>query len=343
MLKEVQATPTKTDTMETSAQTMSPKREAVDAGVQTEAALFTERSKVGSSVATSNQLKAEPSPWQHHQAKSPARADLARVKGGHRTSASYDYSNRSLHQPQDTSLESEMRVAGVEVADPYDSSEGVGFSDSNLDEVPGSTHSLESFKSDKLKDEALLKTKNAVSAVPVASLAVNQQPSSVAVERSTAEGVASVNLDLQEEEDSSSDECMSSSSESDLSPHKHEGACTCILFILSTSLFIPYVLFSVDSAMIDGQKVGVASSEPGVFIVKYSYDPSVMSPNPNHDQELTLVAGDYIYVFGEMDGDGFYRAQLTTGEEGLVPSNFIEMVEDDGGMTHSDQPGERDV
>ena len=342
MLKEVQATPTKTDTMETSAQTMPLKREAVDAGVQTEAALFTERSKVGSTVATSNQLKAEPLPRQHHQAKSPARADLARVKGGHRTSAGNDYSNRSLHQPQDTSLESEMRVAGVEVADPYDSSEGVGFSDSNLDEVPGSTHSLESFKSDKLKDEALLKTKNAVSAVPVASLAVNQQPSSVAVERSTAEGVASVNPDLQEEEDSSSDERMSSSSESDLSPHKHEGTCTCI-FILSTSLFIHYVLFPVDSAMIDDQKVGVANSEPSVFIVKYSYDPSVMSPNPNHDQELTLVAGDYIYVFGEMDGDGFYRAQLTTGEGGLVPSNFIEMVEDDGGMTHSDQPGERDV
>ena len=78
--------------------------------------------------------------------------------------------------------------------------------------------------------------------------------------------------------------------------------------------------------MIDGV-VPAASEEPSVFIVKYNYNPSEMSPNPNHEAELTLVAGDYIYVFGEMDGDGFYHAQLTTGEEGLVPSNFIELVE----------------
>lgn len=79
--------------------------------------------------------------------------------------------------------------------------------------------------------------------------------------------------------------------------------------------------------MVDGDGVaGRDGAEPSVFIVKYSYDPSEMSPNPNHEAELTLVAGDYIYVYGEMDGDGFYHAQLTTGEEGLVPSNFIELV-----------------
>ena len=83
----------------------------------------------------------------------------------------------------------------------------------------------------------------------------------------------------------------------------------------------------------DSQEVGVANSEPSVFIVKYNYEPSSMSPNPNHDQELSLVAGDYIYVFGEMDGDGFYHAQLTTGEMGLAPSNFIEIVEDGGKRT----------
>ena len=81
----------------------------------------------------------------------------------------------------------------------------------------------------------------------------------------------------------------------------------------------------------DEQGVGVAGSDPSVFIVKYNYDPSTMSPNLNHDLELPLVAGDYIYVFGEIDGDGFYQAQLTTGEEGLVPSNFIEIVADDRG------------
>ena len=83
----------------------------------------------------------------------------------------------------------------------------------------------------------------------------------------------------------------------------------------------------------DSQEVGVANSEPSVFIVKYNYEPSLMSPNPNHDQELSLVAGDYIYVFGDMDGDGFYHAQLTTGEMGLAPSNFIEIVEDGGKRT----------
>ena len=84
----------------------------------------------------------------------------------------------------------------------------------------------------------------------------------------------------------------------------------------------------VDSA---GLAAAAGGGEPSVFIVKYSYNPSEMSPNPNHEAELTLVAGDYIYVFGEMDGDGFYHAQLTTGEEGLVPSNFIELVEQEEG------------
>ena len=38
--------------------------------------------------------------------------------------------------------------------------------------------------------------------------------------------------------------------------------------------------------------------------------------------------GDYLFVFGDMDGDGFYMAQLQSGETGLVPSNFVEKVED---------------
>ena len=44
-----------------------------------------------------------------------------------------------------------------------------------------------------------------------------------------------------------------------------------------------------------------------------------------------LSAGDYLYVFGEMDEDGFYQGQLMDGETGLVPSNFIERVMDDTG------------
>ena len=38
--------------------------------------------------------------------------------------------------------------------------------------------------------------------------------------------------------------------------------------------------------------------------------------------------GDYLFIFGDMDTDGFYLAQRQTGETGLVPSNFVLKVED---------------
>ena len=41
--------------------------------------------------------------------------------------------------------------------------------------------------------------------------------------------------------------------------------------------------------------------------------------------------GDYLYVYGDIDEDGFYNGQLMTGENGLVPSNFIERVMDENG------------
>ncbi len=36
-------------------------------------------------------------------------------------------------------------------------------------------------------------------------------------------------------------------------------------------------------------------------------------------------------MLGDMDEDGFYHGQLLSGESGLVPSNFIERVLDEGG------------
>jgi hypothetical protein len=40
--------------------------------------------------------------------------------------------------------------------------------------------------------------------------------------------------------------------------------------------------------------------------------------------ELAFMTGDVIYVFGEMDEDGFYMGQLSqSGARGLVPSNFL--------------------
>jgi hypothetical protein len=56
-----------------------------------------------------------------------------------------------------------------------------------------------------------------------------------------------------------------------------------------------------------------------------------MSPNQNFDLELPLTAGDYLYVYGDMDDDGYYHGQLMSGESGMVPSNFIEKVTDDEG------------
>lgn len=54
-----------------------------------------------------------------------------------------------------------------------------------------------------------------------------------------------------------------------------------------------------------------------------------MSPNPNFDLELPLTAGDYLYVYGDMDDDGYYHGQLMSGQSGMIPSNFIEKVADD--------------
>ena len=58
-------------------------------------------------------------------------------------------------------------------------------------------------------------------------------------------------------------------------------------------------------------------------------------------QELSIAAGDYLYVFGDMDADGFYLTQLVTGESGLVPSNFVEKVADGEGGEEEGGRGER--
>lgn len=62
----------------------------------------------------------------------------------------------------------------------------------------------------------------------------------------------------------------------------------------------------------------------------FDYDPRQTSPNPDaEDVELTFRAGDVMHVFGSVDEDGFYVAELLTGERGLVPSNFLEEVNDE--------------
>ncbi|XP_029956391.1 peripheral-type benzodiazepine receptor-associated protein 1 [Salarias fasciatus] len=69
-----------------------------------------------------------------------------------------------------------------------------------------------------------------------------------------------------------------------------------------------------------------------VFIARYSYNP-YDGPNDNPEVELPLTAGEYIYVYGDMDDDGFYEGELMDGRRGLVPSNFVERVSDDDMMS----------
>ncbi|XP_042286259.1 RIMS-binding protein 2 isoform X2 [Thunnus maccoyii] len=77
-----------------------------------------------------------------------------------------------------------------------------------------------------------------------------------------------------------------------------------------------------------------------VFIARYSYNP-YDGPNDNPEVELPLTAGEYIYVYGDMDDDGFYEGELMDGRRGLVPSNFVERVSDDDVMsTHHPETGD---
>uniref|UniRef100_A0A671L8R1 RIMS-binding protein 2 n=1 Tax=Sinocyclocheilus anshuiensis TaxID=1608454 RepID=A0A671L8R1_9TELE len=76
------------------------------------------------------------------------------------------------------------------------------------------------------------------------------------------------------------------------------------------------------------------SSETGMFVLlsKCSYNP-YDGPNDNPEVELPLTAGEYIYVYGDMDDDGFYEGELMDGRRGLVPSNFVERMSDDDFMS----------
>ncbi|CAK1541741.1 unnamed protein product [Leptosia nina] len=58
------------------------------------------------------------------------------------------------------------------------------------------------------------------------------------------------------------------------------------------------------------------------MIAMYDYDPQELSPNVDADAELSFQTGQIIHVYGEMDDDGFYMAEIE-GVRGLVPSNFL--------------------
>ena len=64
------------------------------------------------------------------------------------------------------------------------------------------------------------------------------------------------------------------------------------------------------------------------FIARHSYNP-FEGPNEDPENELPLTAGQYLYIFGDVDEDGWFLGELTDGTRGLVPSNLVEEVSDD--------------
>ncbi|XP_058995637.1 RIMS-binding protein 2 isoform X4 [Mustela lutreola] len=69
------------------------------------------------------------------------------------------------------------------------------------------------------------------------------------------------------------------------------------------------------------------SGKVHLCVARYSYNP-FDGPNENPEAELPLAAGKYLYVYGHMDEDGFYEGELLDGQRGLVPSNFVDFVQD---------------
>ncbi|XP_012270020.1 RIMS-binding protein 2 isoform X4 [Orussus abietinus] len=59
------------------------------------------------------------------------------------------------------------------------------------------------------------------------------------------------------------------------------------------------------------------------MIALFDYDPQELSPNVDAEQvEVAFQTGNEVYVYGEMDDDGFYVGEVN-GARGLVPSNFL--------------------
>ncbi|XP_053815353.1 RIMS-binding protein 2 isoform X4 [Vidua chalybeata] len=83
------------------------------------------------------------------------------------------------------------------------------------------------------------------------------------------------------------------------------------------------------------------SGKVHLCIARYSYNP-FDGPNENPEAELPLTAGKYLYVYGDMDEDGFYEGELLDGQRGLVPSNFVDFVQDNEARLSSALSSEQD-
>ena len=63
-----------------------------------------------------------------------------------------------------------------------------------------------------------------------------------------------------------------------------------------------------------------AAQDVALFVVKFDYNPFEMSPNPNPYQELSLTAGRYLYIYGDMDEVMSYSLRI------LHISNYLACV-----------------
>lgn len=61
-----------------------------------------------------------------------------------------------------------------------------------------------------------------------------------------------------------------------------------------------YIMEGVGSTL-GGTSPSVVRLPFQVFVAKYNYDPVQYSPNDNPEAELTLTAGDYLFIYGEID------------------------------------------
>ncbi|XP_026944377.1 RIMS-binding protein 3C-like [Sagmatias obliquidens] len=85
--------------------------------------------------------------------------------------------------------------------------------------------------------------------------------------------------------------------------------------------------YSVSSTLEVGGSEAPTTPKLKIFLARYSYNP-FEGPNKHPESELLLTAGDYVYVFGDMDEDGFYKGELEDGRQGLVQSNLVEQISD---------------
>uniref|UniRef100_A0A8C4R867 RIMS binding protein 2 n=1 Tax=Eptatretus burgeri TaxID=7764 RepID=A0A8C4R867_EPTBU len=77
---------------------------------------------------------------------------------------------------------------------------------------------------------------------------------------------------------------------------------------------------------------GTDGPPPRLFVALFDYNPATMSPNLDAlEIELPFKEGQIIRVFGEKDGDGFYRGEVG-GHLGFVPCNMVSEIQADADM-----------